>query len=408
MPLPTPDREMLLSAALDGELSVQEQAEFDRLLVADSTFAEEFQSLQSLRSDLRLGLAELRWHALPVGATERIVAAAMASGLSSGAASVTPVQPLTRSDRGKWAAVFVLAASMMIAVTIWSRQTPTSSIARVEPQPPVETITDHDTNRPPDGEPPTQAAVVDVESIASEAVEDRSQPKVMSIKPVPKSAQAQEPLAQAVATSDVARETEMDTTIASGSPERARLKVVLLLAVELTQQGRDQLALQEALRATDIRLGQESVMGSEVVTHLQQANVIDSVAGSDPISGKLYFIEASAKRIDRLMTYLMSNQESFAAVGLSLADNPPLLAAVSDLREIDPTNVRQSGDIGRARDLVAADGKALAVDPAHLFLPLDRDTVDSGLLRAANSDPNPNGSANVVDDFPSQLLLFVK
>lgn len=427
MSLPNYDRETLLSAALDGELSVQEQADFDRAIASDPAFAGEFEELQSLRSALRLSLAEVRRQTLPAGTTERIVAAAMAAKadpLSTPQAPDSHVQQAPRSTRGKWAAALALAASALLGVTFWNRQAPAPPIAQGDPQGDPQVPAEHtaivqntqsDTQgdaglenaaTPPRDQPPqVPDATADIESIASQPMEPRtadtpSRPKVMSIKPVPDAA----PAPEAVATSDVAPKTMPDAQTAVDPAGRAPLEVVLVLAVEQTQEGRDQLALQEALRANDIRLGAESVMGSDLVGHLQQADVIDSEAGTEQSAGKLYFIEASAKRIDRLTTYLMTEKELFASVGLSLAENPPLLAVVSGLREIDPTKVRQNVQTGIARDLVASDGKALALDPNRPFLPLDRDIVDS-LLQPAN--PDPNRSANT-DDFPSQLLLFVK
>ncbi|MGV3485008.1 MAG: anti-sigma factor family protein [Planctomycetaceae bacterium] len=424
MSLPNADREMLLSAALDGALSVQEQAEFDRAIASDPTFAAEFEELQSLRADLRQCLAPLRQQRMPAGATDRIVAAALAAADGVAAPEVdAPVRPYTPSGVGKIAAAaLALAAAALLAVTLWNR--PDDAPLAVEDGPaPLEAVAQSDTVDKSVENPPAMAAVTeppqaspgggDLQALAANgnavAVEpDPSKPKVMSIKPAPAAAPSPESVANLTERPGTPP-TPADPLSPKSEPAagaRMPLQVVLVLAVELTQTGRDQLALQEALRATDIRLGQDSVMGSNVVAHLQQANVIDAGTSGDSQAGKLYFIEASAKRIDRLMTYLMSNKESFASVGLSLADQPPLLAAVGDLREVDPTKVRQDNMTGVARDLMAPGGKPLSIDPNHAFLPLSRELVNSGLLPAAA--PIPNGSANATDDFPSQLLLFVK
>jgi hypothetical protein len=187
--------------------------------------------------------------------------------------------------------------------------------------------------------------------------------------------------------------------------------VVLVLSVELTSAGREQLALQEALRSADIRLGGESVMGDDVVSHLRNANVIGGDESASGHSAQLFLIEASAKRIDRLVNHLMSNADSFASVGLSLATEPPLLAAVGELREFDPTKIRQGNEVGIARDIVTGDRRSLSIDPEYPFVPLSSDLVDSGMLQATlapESNIGTDSSASVVEDFPSQLLLLVK
>jgi hypothetical protein len=230
----------------------------------------------------------------------------------------------------------------------------------------------------------------------------------MSIKPqpeLPDSEQVVAPDADSMiaATTPSNDSVLSDDAAASDGVKREPLNVVLVLAVELTAQGKETSALQEALAAAEIRLNKDSVMGSKVVTHLEEASVIS--AASEGSDAKLYFIEASAKRIDRFMTHLMSTPESFASVGLSLATDPPLLAAVGDLREIDPTKVRQEPFAGFAKGLVGRQGQPFRLDPEHVFSPLDRQTVESGALRASPDFTSPSVNA---DDFPSQLLLLVK
>jgi len=149
-------------------------------------------------------------------------------------------------------------------------------------------------------------------------------------------------------------------------------------------------------------------MGSEVVSHLQDANIIDTATLDGNAVAKLFLVEASAKRIDHLMSYLMSDPQSFGTVGLSLATQPPLLASVGDLRDIDPTKVRQSQPISVARGIVAADQRSISIDPSYVFIPLSREMVDAGLMNAAAPANSVSASAGNADDFPSQLLLLVK
>ena len=430
MSLQNTNREMLLSAALDGELSVHEQAEFDRALAADPTFASEYEELQSLRTEVKAAFAGLREQKLSPDFVSRVAAAAYAQAESARGGRLTPSTTVTpRStgggaghDRASWLRVGValaLAASMLLAFGFWNRDP--VALKQGQPVELNEETDDSSTGKLPDstmgllaetkpsldkpqsGEPSNEE--LSNKEPGNDELANQEPPKVMGIKPLPEVEQVDAP-----GTSDMIAATTptdgaaaSDDAAAGDNVKREPLSVVLVLAVELTAQGQQTSALQEALAAAEIRLNKDSVMGSEVVTHLQDASVISAAdEGSD---AKLYFIEASAKRIDRFMTHLMSTPDSFASVGLSLATDPPLLAAVGDLREIDPTKVRQEPNAGFAKGLVGRQGQPLRLDPEHVFLPLDRQTVESGALRAPSDFTSPSVNA---DDFPSQLLLLVK
>jgi hypothetical protein len=433
MSLQNTNREMLLSAALDGELSVHEQAEFDRALAADPTFAREYEELRSLRAEVQAAYAGLREQKLSPDFASRVTAAAYAQAESARGGrlipSTTVTPPSTRADEGhdraSWLRVGValaLAASLLIAFGFWNRDpvalkqgqpvelneaTGDSSIGK-RPDSTMGLLADTkpSLDKPQSGEPSNEE--LSNKEPGDDELANQEPPKVMGIKPsseLPDVEQVDAPetsdmIAAATPTNGAAAS---DDALATDDVKREPLSVVLVLAVELTAQGQQTSALQEALAAAEIRLNKDSVMGSEVVTHLQEASVISAAdEGSD---AKLYFIEASAKRIDRFMTQLMSTPDSFASVGLSLATDPPLLAAVGDLREIDPTKVRQEPNAGFAKGLVGRQGEPLRLDPEYVFVPLDRQTVESGALRAPSDFTSPSVNA---DDFPSQLLLLVK
>jgi len=433
------NREMLLSAALDGELSVNEKLEFDRLISNDPTFASEFEELQALRADLRLCFSDLRSQTLPPGATQRIVAASMAEADRSREATQpvthqTNAGPFSRSAKTRWVAtVLALAASVLVVIGVWSREktqaiTTPSLLAQLEPENSdvAQPFESEKLSTPQVAEAPTPelAASVpaeprsepkpvpkpmaeDVESIAATVpTTPESRPKTMGIKP------------DALATADAKPKEHVGEPEASVDPrkpavKRVPLAVVLMFSVELTQSGRDADALDEVLAATGIRLDKESAIGADVVSKLTTANVIKTAVGAEnSVASKLYFIEASAKQLDRFMTSVLSDSRSFGTVGMSLVDEPPVLVAVGNLREIDPTKVRQEAPAGFARGLVAADGATWSINPTFAFAPLTRDDVaDSGgmqLAMPADIGLDPNGSASTGEDFPAQLLLLVK
>jgi len=428
MSLPKHYRETLLSAALDGELTAQEQADFDREFAADHSFAREFEELQLLRSELHASLSGLRDQRISSAATARIyeaIAATANVASSSPPLGSATIQEVSRQS-SRWfntnriAALFALAASMLIAVTLWNRnnvdvpvRNSIAALSDVQSLPKL-----NDSSIASTIEQPVQSKSPDLKSIASNrprVAADGSKPnefgmppKLMGIKPNPASdlALAPEPMTSSPA------QTEAPEVVAPDRPlDRQALSVVLVLSVELTDVGRDQHAMNEALRATDIRLGEESIMGDNVVSHLLDSKVIDANAADGAKTANLFFIEASAKRIDRFMSHLMSNPESFASVGLSLATEPPLLASVGDLREIDPTKVRQDANSGVARGIVSSNRRSLAIDPEYPFIPMSSDDIGSGLLSSGQdlrTNMGGDSSVSVVDDFPSQVLLLVK
>jgi hypothetical protein len=430
MSLPHTNREMLLSTALDGELSIQEQVEFDRALASDPEFAREFEELQSLRLSLKASFKPLREQRPAPDFTTRIVAAAFeqAAQTTQIHSTVTHAQSPARRSWNRAATVCALAACLLIALGIWSRDRLSDLFTQPSPQSLAEL--DRETSLPspdaPDRLPNAELNVpapmasemlaVDNPTIDNARVattSDNERPKVMGIKPLPESQVANlEPSDSAKPT--MASPESIASAQALANPpntsndkpaaqiDRQPLSVVLVLAVELTKAGHDQLAIQEALRATKIRLGEESIVGSQVVAHLQDNNVVQVEGDGKP--ARLFFIEASTKQIDRLVTHLMTSPESVASVGLSLAIDPPLLAAVGDLREIDPTKVRQEAPAGFARDIQTAGEKNMSFD-SKAFAPLTPEMAVSELLQMqAPAELAPASG----DDSPSQLLLFVK
>jgi negative regulator of sigma E activity len=427
MSLPNTNRETLLSAALDGELSVQEQLEFDRELASDPSFAREFAELQSLRLELKASLSPLREQRPSQDFASRVVAAAFEQAAPS--AATMPLRPATTNadsvPRGSWrrvATACALAASVLIALGIWNRDRVSelfskpsqNSLAQlnIDPlMPKAETLkADINTGLVSPAETPEMLASGKPEA---NALVENEPPKVMGIKPLPDAD------ATTIAPEELVKPTmPAPESIASVDPlvtppvpssekpatsgNREPLQLILVLAVEMTDEGRDQMAVQEALRATDIRLGADSIVGSQVVSHLRDTDVVKTDTNGK--QAKIYFIEASAKQIDRFITRLMTSPQAVASVGMSLAMEPPLLAAIGDLREIDPTKIRQDAPAGFARDIRVNGDQAVSFD-SKAFAPMDRDIAISDLLQTQE----PVGDAPASgDDTPAQLLLIVK
>ncbi len=392
MSLPNPERELLLSAALDGELSGVEQAQFDRAVADDPALAREYEELQTLCATLRHGFAELRTQTMPPGAADRIVAAAM-----SGSAPTSVADQTAQPNPWKWAAALSLAASTLVAISLWSRSTGPKAVALLDNPASADAVVQNDIDKPlVDESPESKRSIPEMIAVVEAATPPETPPKLMGIKPTPEAA----PVPSSIANLGVTASAAASMEPAADKLEVKSLALVLMVSVELTQAGRDQSALQEALRVSDIRLNRDSVMGSEVVSQLRSSNVIDTAANSSASTAKLYLIDASAKRIDELISILTADKDSFDSVGFGLADDLPLLAAISELPEVDPTQVLQTGV---ARDLTAADGKSLSISPNYPLAPLDKEFAATGLTQSLNPP-----TANASNDPPSQLLLLVK
>jgi len=189
------------------------------------------------------------------------------------------------------------------------------------------------------------------------------------------------------------------------SETRYMPSVVLVVSVKLSPIGRDELAVEQALRQADIAINRNNALGNEVVACLRQANMLESPSATALPSGrpivKLLYLEGSATRIDQLIDSFLSDPRLFESVELGLVTDPPLLAAMIDMREIDPTKITRGG---LAQDLLPADGHEISLQSDVPFAAITKDSL-GGMLEMAS--PDAMTSAGSGDDFQSQVLLLV-
>ncbi len=441
------DRQLLLSAALDGALDTSEQKHFEQLLQTDPALAQEWEELQSLRRDLKSSLSQLRRQQPAPDLAARIVATAFAADRSgatvgstgSRSSSVVPVSvvpsPATTPEPSRpWyretrlVGALALAASLMLMVT-WLTSSDSDTPDPNLPTAP-QLLADANLNQDPAADPSVadpSAARIDQEpatatnnSLASraerspasdsvtpvfdqEADQDSAMPPALAVRDsVPPQAGESSSAPGVMASDAIASADTASPDVAS--PDRAPLQVLLVFSVQVTEQGREQLALQNALRTSGIRLGTDTLVSDQVVGQLRQSQVItDGEADAD--AAKLFYIEGSAKKIDRLISEMLNQPAMFASVSMSLATEPPLLASVSELPVNDPTKVRSSIADGIAVNMVSSDRRPLGVSSSYPFLPVDRDMAQMGV---GGINPAANASLQNAADFTSQLLLIVR
>lgn len=401
MSLSESQQQLLLSASLDGDLSPEEQSLLERWLREDPAAVAQRDELVMIRQQLRAALRPARQNKLGESFAERIVAAAIEQAQRENLPATHPLVRLAHQSEveqleaggGKrrtwrWAAGCVaLAASVLLA--IWMGRPLPHGDAEVGPglakaDPAVE---------PAEAQAAVASGLPSLDSVLE------TQERVAAIVGGGDSA-APEPLGsggtaaaeQVAAAEPLPSDSQLpvERELPGGM---VTLSAVMVVSVEMTQQGRDSLALLEALRAADIRMGPAGAVNDQVVSHLRQSGIVQVSEGDG--SAKLYFVEAPAKRLDRFLLRLMADKDSFASFGLTITENPPLLASVNNWQPIDPAAVRHADTAAIARDLVFADGTPLAIDVGTAFIPM------SLLPNLAAED---SGANNV----ESQILLLVR
>lgn len=462
MSLPESEKELLLSASIDGVLSPEEQEVLDRWFREEPAAEKRRDEMASLVTSVQAAYRPLRRGTSsrkPLGRdfAESIVDRAIAEAAAEDLPSSHPLVRIGQSERrvarpavvpaatwSRFAAIAGLAASIIGGVFVATRggrqDESGGSLALLDPATTIEQPADTAAPQPSPIEKPADliAAAPDVATDSTAA-----EPPVMQAAPAAQ-APAGLPSASDVASSEIPPSGISARTIPNVAPaemasaadapaadapakvavdDAIELAAVMVVSVELTESGRQSLALLNALRAADIRIGANGVVSDQVVNGLRQSAVVQASEADQ--SAKLYYVEAPARQIDRFLMQVMADKDSFASIGLSIADNPPLLASIGRWRPGDaekeasqnPVGQRLASDVKTkvpsvARDLVLADGKPLSIDRGTAVIPMDRSMGTAGLMMAAPPAAAANDSAtpstDAAKDFSSQLLLLVR
>jgi hypothetical protein len=506
MSLSESEKELLLSASLDGALSDEEQETLDRWLSVDPAAVKRREEMEAVRRDLRLTLGQLRsLRPEKLGAkfadaivTEAIARAkaeelsddhpllridrAMGGGNGSGgvnglggknAGSVFPslnFPPAAGSpaigpsdfgppSMGSWmswprmGAVAALAASLLIAVLLYrnpddrqladrgqddSTETGASAsgtVASKESPFTQELPAAISARSGLNGESAADAAVaaksadptlgdaVSADSLASgaamakggaamrrstntDANNDTNSGPLSTPLGSPNIAMRS---AVAEAADSVVMATEADVLAMPAADGPMMLSVVMVVSIELTPSGRQSLALLQALRESDIRMGADGVLSDQVLEGLRSSGAVDfggsanesasaasTSAESSGEASRLYYVEAPAKQIDQFLMRLMADSGSVASIGLSVTDEPAVLASISGWAQPETDD-----EAAVARDLVAVDGNRVALAQGDAVIPLPRDDA-TGMETIEMLTPPDAGDAK------SQLLLIVR
>ena len=353
MSLPPALIDQLLSGYLDEVLSADELARVETLLETEPSIAEELAKLQELRSALKaVALADSDIQLDP-GFAERVIDEAVLRARSEGVAGEHPLlridtQPVVNapavSNPSTWriAAVMVgLAASIALAVFLMrsqeERETGDSNppIAQLSPGKPVPV----NPGKPVPGisegiklQPDPSSAIVSSQTGNPGVGRMTEAPEVEK----PKEDRVQSPKVNE--DSIVAMPGSVDRTNGRsaevvGAESAVTLGAILVVNVELTNEGREQDVFTAAMRRAGLQASSQKKISEEVV------GVIENPSLQKSQGAAVVYLQAPAKDLDRLYLGLIADRVGVKSVGMSLAMNAPVMRAVNAVRQ-DPTAVR--------------------------------------------------------------------
>jgi hypothetical protein len=463
MSLPESEKELLLSASIDGTLSPEEQEVLDRWLREDPAAVKRRDELASLVSSVRDTFRNLRHDTqshqrLGSDFAESVVEMAIAQAVEN---KLPPSHPLMRigqsdrvmlpaggtdaRDRRRLAIVAIVAAAMLGGVfvatlgnigddrrgTVALLGQPIDQPVDVENDPAIAdpsalgVLSPDSNNIAPNASVPSAEMVAEALGqpiSAGEPLQQRDPSSVVLDKSaasdigqlVPKVNVGEKANpAESMGSRDVA--TAKQTESSQAPP--AQLAAVMVVSIELTEHGQESLALLAALRSANIRLGNQGVLSDQVVKELRESAVVQTPQNDR--TAKLYFVEAPARQIDQFLMQVLADKQSFASIGLGISDSKPLLTSIGGWRPTEaeleasrnPVGQELAADLGRkamARDLVADDGKPLRIDRGTAMLTMDRDMGTAGFMMAAPPSPsNVSGTPAPANNFSAPLILLV-
>ncbi|QDS95694.1 hypothetical protein FF011L_44940 [Roseimaritima multifibrata] len=391
MALPPENIEQLLEEYLDDALRGDERQAVEDALANDSALAERLDDLlaeRALRLQAMLGDSRFENVRLDAGFADRVLAAV------DQAEGVAPTVPLKPADNKKnWKpvviAVAALAACLMLAYLglmpggdsgVDGPEVAGSN--RVVPAVPSGDLANAPAVELPQANP----------SMAVAASESAQEVPATDLVPPP-AAMGDVPTPEMVAADRSAAEFSPSLQVPADD-----LKMVMVYEVSQTELGKANGAVVAALKEAGIDLKARQPVADEVVSYLQEANLVAAEAEAGA-NGSILYVEASGKSLDRFMVSMFADSDNIAGLRWSLAFDPPVVAAVKELEKIDPAKVQHEGGASTAWQLTrqgaGAENFEFPDGPSRLQ-PLQRDSWKAV------------GSAPLGPDIQSQVLLLIR
>lgn len=367
MSLPRELLDELLSRYMDGELSADEATRVEQMLQSDASVRASLELLRTRSSLVRQAVRD--GGKLGEDFSSRVFAAAVSEAEST---NLRPDHPLrlaasgrTSGNRGRgWqvAGLVALAASLLLVAFFASRDFGTAELA------------DGDSLQTPQAEKSeiagTELAGVDTALLVEQANDtedatptetatadaDASAAKSMLAENNPAGNNVQGSQNSAISAANLTIDSPSADSIVSldSAPDAgklpagmAKLRAVMVYEISVTAKGRENNVVGRAFRDAGIRLADERKVDEALVGYLRDSGLVagqatELVNEEDEQTKRcqLLFLEGSGLKLERAMLELLAAEEDVSKVGFNMMMNPPVFAAIDQLKDIDPTLIR--------------------------------------------------------------------
>ncbi len=448
MSVPKDILDSLLSAYMDDALSADERTRVDQMLRDDASVASELEQLIQLRESLRQIRDEDRNVTLPGNFAQSVIEATVARGRAEGLSDDHPVMRLSeqpspmvsRERTSVWRVVAPLAAiAASLAIAFFATRpgvdgdpvalldpevdqvatadelnpattaeiTSNPDSAKTEPGDTMIAAADGNNNRDVTIDALAEASVatrgadgvnadgatVDEGTVGEAAVEKVDQDTGMRIASVSPAVKAVGP--DAAIKSDDRKPGDRKPAAA----DVVAIKAMLVLNVRRTMDGRNTRSVETAMELTGIDSASRKAVDENVVRFANENKANDESASS----ASVLYLEAPAKQLDQFILRLIADEQGIESVSMTIANDPPLVAMIQSLRDVDPTKIKHS--TSWQLDAGADGTNALA---SHLsdrpYVRLNSATANMAVAGSVDE----SGSASTSSDIIGRVLVIVR
>lgn len=421
MSAPETNFDQLLSDHLDGRLDGTDAQTLQSAMRENPALQSQFDAMRADREALRtlfasqqstgprLGndfaarvLAESRRRGLPAVNGATVKEPTTAPEMRSVSRREQPLDAPRRRLSWVMGLVATAAAVLLIAsLTFRERQlgNDVSAIAQHEPSTQFQPPTQLSPDRLTDVEQPLPAV-----EVASAPIESLADPV-----PAPNEVASPQPSPMAVASTPTpAKRLDRAATVSAATVSAANEAPafsespfaggMIVYDVRLSPQGRQTNVLSEAMRQVGLQDAPRLPVNREVMAAAKQAETFDEDAKFQVI-----YLQASAKRVDRLFVNLLREPRLVEGVRLSLITDAPILEKANQLTRVDATKVRHEGQFSFELENNANNELAVLREllGEQIF-----DALPS--VAARGPIPQPESLSNTGDDVISHVLILVR
>ncbi|MFG0253548.1 MAG: hypothetical protein ACF787_00390, partial [Rhodopirellula sp. JB053] len=157
---------------------------------------------------------------------------------------------------------------------------------------------------------------------------------------------APKPAAASIASAAAPASMDMSSSVSIGSNDSPALDApslagaLMVYDVRLNQKGRVSGVFDQAMQRNGLDETSRAAVNRDVIAAAKRADVFDQDE-----SFQIVFLQASAKKIDRLFLDLLQEDEQVESIGLSLVMDTPILQMTDRLAHVDATEVKHQQPI---------------------------------------------------------------